>query len=99
MLSRIHELERIQLLRLRTLCYYLKILPAVTIRERLKLKLSGRSSLKCQIILITQEVQVTQKRLSLLTLTETRLSCVYYIVNVDNKFKIIPKGIMIALKN
>ena len=48
---------------------------------------------------MTQEVQVTQKRLSLLTLTETRLSCVYYLVNVDNKFKIIPKGIMIAVKN
>ena len=84
MLLRIHELKRV-LLRLRTLCYYLKILPAVNIRERLKLKQSGRSSLKCQIILITQEVQVTQKRLSLLTITETRLSCVHYLVNVDNK--------------
>lgn len=33
-----------------------------------------------------------------LTLTETRLSCVQYILNMDNKLKINPRGIMIALK-
>ena len=34
-----------------------------------------------------------------LTLTETRLSCVQYILNMDNKLKIDPRGIMVALKN
>ena len=34
-----------------------------------------------------------------LTLTKTRLSCVQYILNMDNKLKIDPRGIMVALKN
>ena len=34
-----------------------------------------------------------------LTLTETRLPCVQYILNMNNKLKINPRGIMIALKN